>query len=402
MRTWVYAFIALVIAAALGLSYFSKNFSVDIRPLNQPAAEAAAAAGNEEPTPVRTVAAVLGAVDSHVVATANLRALRNVTILSRSEGVAQHVSVEEGDFVREGQLLCQLDDRELQVDLELARQRLAQTRVQLESVQIVREKLQSQIAAKQIEVKRNEEALADGLVSDTDVELVRNQLAELVHDERSQEASVRENQFRVEELEGEIAKVQLQISHARITAPFAGTIVERSVDLGQSIRTSDNLFRLAAFSPLYADVFLSENESRSVKPGQSVQLRLDSGVIAVVEGRVVRISPVVDGETGTVKVTAEIQSPTAQFRPGAFVRVSIKTDSVADAILIPKSAVLERDGETFVFVTDGNVAHRKTVELGYEDGPSVEIRSGIKTGDLVVVAGQGSLAEGDKTETIEL
>lgn len=401
MRAWVYLFVALVVAAGLGLSYFSQNFSFDIRPRNAAAATPNGQAKSDEPTPVRTVAAVRGSVDASISATANLRALRNVTILSRSEGVVQRVAVEEGDFVRSGQVLCQLDDRELQVDLELARQRLAQTRVQLESAQIVREKLQTQVVAKTTELKRNEDALAEGLVSDTDVELVRNQLAELAHDERSQEASVRENQFRVEELQAEIEKVQLQIAHAKVTAPFTGTIVKRSIDLGQSVRASDELFSLAAFSPLYADVFLSEAESRAVKPGQVASISLDISQAAI-GGRIVRISPVVDDETGTVKVTAEIQSPTAQFRPGAFVRVNIKTDTVQDAVLIPKSAVIERDGETFVFVTDNDVAHRKTVQLGYEDGGSVEVRAGLGQGELVVVAGQGSLEEGKKTSAVEL
>ena len=227
MRTWVYLFIGLLVAVGLGLTYFSKNFAFDIRPKDAAAATPDGEAKAEEPTPVRTVAATRGTVDAAVSATANLRALRNVTILSRSEGVVQRVAVEEGEFVRSGQLLCQLDDRELQVDLELARQRLAQTRVQLESAQIIREKLQSQVAAKSSELKRNEEALAEGLVSDTDVALVRNQLAEFTHDERSQEASVRENKFRVEELEAEIEKVELQIAHAKVTAPFTGTIVKR-------------------------------------------------------------------------------------------------------------------------------------------------------------------------------
>lgn len=403
MRKWVYLFVGLVVALVAGQRYFSQNFELEIRPLNQAETKDATDGESEagEPTPVRTVAAVRGSVDSHVDATANLRALRSVTILSRSEGVVRRMVVEEGDFVRQGQLLCQLDDRELQVDLELARQRLAQTRVQLESAQIVREKIQSQFAAKNIELKRNVDALAEGLVSDTDVDLVRNQAAELSHDERSQETTVRESEYRVEELIAEIAKVELQIEHARVTAPFTGTIVERSVDVGQSVRASDSLFGVASFSPLYADVFLSESESRAVKPGQTSEIRLDAAA-ASIDGRIVRISPVVDDETGTVKVTVEIKSPTAQFRPGAFVRVSINTDTVENAVLIPKSAVLERDGETFVFVTDDETARRVPVEVGYENGSSVEIRSGIGPGDLVVVAGQGALAEGDRVETIPL
>ena len=403
MRKWVYLFVGFVLFAAIGQHFFSQNFTLEIRPLNDTSADDGkdddADAG--APTPVRTVAAVRGSVDSHINATANLRALRSVTILSHSVGVVTRMAVEEGDFVRKGQLLCQLDDRELQVDLELARQKLAQTRVQLESTQIAREKIQSQIAAKAIELQRNVDALAEGLVSDTDVDLIRNLVAELGHDERAQEATVRESEFRVEELIAEIAKVEYNIEEARVIAPFAGTIVERLVDLGQSVTPTDSIFRLASFSPIYADVFLSEVESRAVKPGQLASIQLDIGATAV-EGRIVRISPVVDDETGTVKVTAEIQSPTAQFRPGAFVRVSINTDTVDDAVLIPKAAVIERDGETFVFVTENETAHRKVVQLGYENGASVEVRSGINSGDLVVVAGQGALSEGDKVELIEL
>jgi len=403
VRKWVYLFVGFVLFAAIGQHFFSQNFTLEIRPLNDTSADDGkdddADAG--APTPVRTVAAVRGSVDSHINATANLRALRSVTILSHSVGVVTRMVVEEGDFVRRGQLLCQLDDRELQVDLELARQKLAQTRVQLESAQIAREKIQSQIAAKAIELQRNVDALAEGLVSDTDVDLIRNLVAELGHDERAQEATVRESEFRVEELIAEIAKVEYNIEEARVIAPFAGTIVERLVDLGQSVTPTDSIFRLASFSPIYADVFLSEVESRAVKPGQLASIQLDIGATAV-EGRIVRISPVVDDETGTVKVTAEIQSPTAQFRPGAFVRVSINTDTVDDAVLIPKAAVIERDGETFVFVTENETAHRKVVQLGYENGASVEVRSGINSGDLVVVAGQGALSEGDKVELIEL
>ncbi len=403
MRKWVYLFVGFVLFAAIGQHFFSQNFTLEIRPLNDTSADDGqdddADAG--DPTPVRTVAAVRGSVDSHINATANLRALRSVTILSHSVGVVTRMAVEEGDFVRKGQLLCQLDDRELQVDLELARQKLAQTRVQLESAQIAREKIQSQIAAKAIELQRNVDALAEGLVSDTDVDLIRNLVAELGHDERAQEATVRESEFRVEELIAEIAKVEYHIEEARVIAPFAGTIVERLVDLGQSVTPTDSIFRLASFSPIYADVFLSEVDSRAVKPGQLASIQLDIGATAV-EGRIVRISPVVDEETGTVKVTAEIQSPTAQFRPGAFVRVSINTDTVDDAVLIPKAAVVERDGETFVFITEDETAHRIVVQLGYENGASVEVRSGINSGDLVVVAGQGALSEGDKVELIEL
>jgi membrane fusion protein (multidrug efflux system) len=355
----------------------------------------------DEPVPVEIEAAVKGAIASRIRSTANLRALRDVTLQSQTQGVVTSIAVEEGDFVKQGQLLCRLDDRELQINLELTRQRLAQTKVQLESARILQAKNKTQIENKRTEVDRNEKALAEGLVSDTDVALLRNQLAELLHDERAQAAAVEENGYRVGELESEIDRGEVQIANTRINAPFAGRITERTVQLGQTVGASDNLFRLATFSPLFADIFLSEQDSRRVRPGQQVEIMLGSGEAETgAAGRIVRVSPVVDDATGTVKVTAELRTPDPDYRPGAFVRVAIETDVRGETILVPKRAIVEQDGESFVFVNDGEKAIRRAVELGYEDGDAVEIRSGVSAGDQIIVAGQGKLKDGDKTRIV--
>ncbi len=106
--------------------------------------------------------AEVGAISAHVLSTANLRALRNVELKSQAAGVVKRVLVEEGDYVRAGQELATLDDRELQISLDLSRQQLAQTRVQLESAELLREKNEAQIEFKRADLQRNEEALAEG------------------------------------------------------------------------------------------------------------------------------------------------------------------------------------------------------------------------------------------------
>lgn len=404
MRAKVYLFL-LTVAVCTGAGWWA-NKTYDLKEwppkarAESKAAEKKDAEKAAEPVPVEIESAVRGAIASRIRSTANLRALRDVTLQSRTQGVITSIAVEEGDFVKEGQLLCRLDDRELLINLELARQRLSQTKVQLESAKILRAKNQTQIENKRAEVERNEKALAEGLVSDTDVALLRNQLAELMHDERAQAAAVEENGYRVDELESEIERNEVLVANTRITAPFAGRITERTVQLGQTVSASDNLFRLATFSPLYADVFLSEQDSRRVSPGQEVEVMLGSGDVEAATGRVARVSPVVDDSTGTVKVTAELHGAGPAYRPGAFVRVAIETDVRGETVLIPKRAIVEQDGESFVFVNDGETAVRRTVELGYEDGDAVEIRSGISVGEKVVVAGQGKLKDGDKTRIV--
>ena len=226
----------------------------------------------DEGVPVEISVAQRGAISSHVLSTANLRALRNVQIKSQASGVVRRVLVEEGAYVRAGQELCTLDDRELKINLEQGRQQLAQTRVQLESASILREKNQTQIAHKRTELARNEGALAEGLVSETEVTLLRNQLAELELDEKRQGVVVKESQHRVEELENEIARVEMQIAQTHIQAPFDGRITQRSVELGQTVTASDALFNLASFDPLFADVFVSELDSRRVTPNQPAEV----------------------------------------------------------------------------------------------------------------------------------
>jgi membrane fusion protein, multidrug efflux system len=228
---------------------------------------------------------------------------------------------------------------------------------------------------------------------------LRNQLAELELDEKRQAVAVRENRLRMDELRKEVERVQVQLSQTRILAPFDGSITSRTVEIGQTISISDALFRLGSFRPLYADAFVSELDSRRVRAGQSAQILLD-GADKPAEGRVIRVSPVVDDQSGTVKVTAELRPPTSDYRPGSFVRVRIETDTRQETTLIPKRAVIERDGETFVFIHEGDSARRQDVELGYEDGDAVEVRSGVRPGDQVVVAGQGKLKHGDKTRVI--
>jgi membrane fusion protein (multidrug efflux system) len=112
-----------------------------------------------------------------------------------------------------------------------------------------------------------------------------------------------------------------------------------------------------------------------------------------------RLSPIVDQASGTVKVTVAVE-PKAGFRPGSFVRVEIRTDTKSDAIVIPKRALIEEDGQNYVFIARNDTARRAKVELGYQREGLVEIRAGVDPGQSVVVAGQGALKEGGKIKVL--
>lgn len=399
-RTKVYGFLILLVVLA-GAGYFLKP-----KP-ETPAASAKGAAsgsGDDEKgaaaAPVELAQARRDRITHQLSSTSNLRPLREVEVKAQTEGIVRSLLVEEGDLVRQGQLLGRLDDRSLRIQLELTREKLAQAKLQLEKARIRREKAKVQIANTENERQRLQEAYEEQLISEREYDQVRYQLDELGHDERVSASETRELFHRVQELEAEIRKSELEISHTRITAPFGGRITERAMELGKSIRSTDKLFKLGAFSPLYADVFLSEREARRVRPGQTASVRLGADEAVEGVGRVVRVSPVVDTSSGTVKVTVELTPATGGFMPGGFVRVAIQTDVRPDAILVPKRAVLERDGKTFVFLADNGVARRVSVRLGYEEDGNIEILQGISAGDRVVVAGQGALEDGSEIRKV--
>ena len=353
----------------------------------------------KEATPVELAVAKRSEISAFLSSTANLRALREVTVATLAEGIVQKVLAEEGDFVKEGQILASLDDQPVRIRLRLAEEKLAQAKLQMEKAAIRQQKAKAQIGHTQAEFERYEKARKEGLVSDKEVATYRYKLEELVHDEKSAVSESKEFEHKVAELEAEIAQSKLDLARTEVRAPFAGFITTRTVNVGQRLRPMDALFNLGSFAPLYADVHLSEKDTRSVRSGQPALVRLGSDDAATVHARVERISPIVDQSSGTVKVTVAMD-PQPGFRPGSFVRVEIRTDTKPDAIVIPKRALIEEDGANYVFVASNDTAKRTKVELGYEREGLVEIRKGVEPGQNVVVAGQGALKEGGKIKVL--
>jgi RND family efflux transporter MFP subunit len=117
-------------------------------------------------------------------------------------------------------------------------------------------------------------------------------------------------------------------------------------------------------------------------------------------GRIRQIAPVVDTATGTVKVTVEAVQPPAGVRPGAFVSIDIVRERHAAALLLPRESVIRELRTAHVFVTENDLAVKKAVELGLEEGDNVEVLSGLEAGDKVVIAGQGGLDDGQKIKIL--
>jgi membrane fusion protein (multidrug efflux system) len=160
------------------------------------------------------------------------------------------------------------------------------------------------------------------------------------------------------------------------------------------------LFTLVDRDPLEAKIYLPEKEIFGIQPKQKVSLTLNAQKSLTFEGHIKQINPSVDPKTGTVKVTVEVNQAPSEVRPGSFVDVRLVTQQHDNALLIPKKALIEEAGEQYVFLINNGAALRRTVRTGFMDDENAEVLSGLSAGNPVVIAGQGSLRDGTKTQIV--
>ena len=310
------------------------------------------------PVPVEVAAVSEGTVSAYISSTANLVAESEVKVLSEVEGRVLTLRVEEGDWVKNGQVLASLvrDDE--------------------------------QIAFKKAQLKETNARAA----FDRAKELVDR---ELISREEFDKLSIDY------EIAGqELAEAEWALKKTTIVAPFSGRVTARMTQLGQHVRPGDELFQVTDFNPLIARIYLPERDVLGLEEGRIVQIRLDAADQVSFAGRIRQISPVVDTSTGTVKLTVEATEPPKEVRPGSFVTVNIVRETHPEALLLPREAVLRELQKAHVFVAEDDVAEKRSVTLGLEEGDLIEVISGVEAGDQVIVAGQGGLKDGSAVKIL--
>ncbi|MEE8278918.1 MAG: efflux RND transporter periplasmic adaptor subunit [Thermoanaerobaculia bacterium] len=320
--------------------------------------------GDEEengkaPVPVEVVEVQAGSVSSYISSSANLVAENEVKILAEVEARVLRLLVEEGDIVRQGETLAMLVRGDQEIGHKKAELRELNARQAYERGQ--------DLATKEL-ISREE---FDRLT--TDYEIAREELAE----------------------------AEWSLSKTTIRAPFSGRITDRMTQVGQHLRPGDELFQLTDFDPLIARIYLPERDVIGLEEGREVRIGLNADPLIRFQGRIRQISPIVDIATGTIKVTIEAEEPPVEVRPGSFVTIGIVRETRPDTLLVPREAVLRELQKAHVFVADGDLAVKRTVTLGLEEGDLIEALSGVEAGEKVIVAGQGGLKDGSPIKLLE-
>ena len=209
------------------------------------------------------------------------------------------------------------------------------------------------------------------------------------------------NAFDLEQAKIRWQRAELDLDHALVRSPIAGVVAERIVRLGDRIGPSTRLYALVNMNSLISRAHVPGGDLPNVSVGQPARITTNLFPDVNFPGRIIRISPVVDPNSGTFRVTLAINDAKERLRPGMFVTTRIVTATHEEALLVPKRAIVHDDGYPHVFVVQDSTARKIQLDLGFEDTQHQEVLSGVSQGDSIVVVGQNGLKDQARVRVIE-
>jgi HlyD family secretion protein len=408
---------AVVVLAILGgAAYFS------MRDQLQPAEVEVAAVQRLDPDAPRPVLTAGGYIIPR----------RKVELAPTITGRVEWVGVEKGNAVRRGQVLLRIEQREFVAAVERAEAALAALRARLkeleaglrpEEIDRARASLaeaRSNVANALIERKRLEQLYADGAVARQALDAAQNRLEVALAQQAVAEKSLRLAELgpRQEQIEQARAQVreaeavwqaaQVDLDNTEIRAPIDGTILERLVEPGEIVTISviggrgakSAVLSLADLTELDVEVDVSQNEIGKVRLHQPAEIVADAFPGRRYRGHVSEMAPEANRQKATLQVKVRLAAPDGVVRPEMNAKVTFLEPPAgaggAPQVLAPREAVVTREGQPRVYVVENGRVVGRPVTLGGDIDGRVEVREGLRGGELVVVRGAELLRDGQR------
>ena len=384
---------------------------------------------DEEPepvTPVQVAPAIRGSIRVIVDADGVLYPRDQANITAKISAPVRRFLVQRGDRVRQGQLLAELENRDLAGAAQESRGQFtqAESNYRATTAATVPEQVtkaqadvdaarESMDAAKKLLDSRQqlfkEGALARKAVDEAQVSYAqaRAQFDTAQQHLQALQSVGRDEQIRSAEgqlqaARGHYESAQAQLGYSQVRSPIAGVVTDRPLYAGEMANTGAPLITVMDMSKIVARINMAPDQARNVRVGNEATLASNDGSEPVA-GKVIVVSPAADPNTTTMQVWVQVDNPDERLRAGQAVHVSIVASTIDGATLIPASAVLPNaEGETVVLVVDGqSVAHEKKIELGAREPALVQVIAGVAPGERVITVGGVGLEDKAKVRVLK-
>lgn len=345
-----------------------------------------------------------GDVDNTINAAGVVIPVHEEVVSSPGATRVARVHAKPGQQVTQGELLLELDDREIRLALEALKEQLAQQENRIVALKLEMDQKLKQTAsaielltidlqAARVKHERNQKLRSTGIVSGEDLltaelnvkraEIQLRQQRELVDDtRRATRSSIDAANLQKAILQKQIAQQEQLLAQARVAAPFSGMLTALVEQEGASVAAGQLVARVSELNNYRVEATLSDFHARLLAPGQAVRVEQNGEVLA---GRVHTILPEI--ENGTIKLLVDLDHPhNPQLRNKMRVDVNIVTDRKAGTLVIDSGAAFNGKGSQPAFVVRDGMARKTTLELGSSDGKLVEIVAGARAGDRFIVS----------------
>jgi membrane fusion protein (multidrug efflux system) len=313
---------------------------------------------DDDPVPVDVAVLGRGPIESVIRASATLEAESEVGVVAEAARRVQGIQVEEGDRVQAGQLLLRLQDEEQRSIVAKTESRLAKA-----EREFIRQKS-----------LREQDLSSDQALIDAQYEYDQQKIA--------------------------LDDAKRELSYTQVRASIPGIVTARMVNVGDQVQIGQDLFHIIDFESLVARIYVPEKHLKQLHAGQRARLTARAITDEPYEASVLRVSPVVDPRTGTVKVTLAVGGQPG-LRPGLFADVELVTAVNENALLVPKRALVYDNDQVFVYhLGDARKVRRLLVVPALADKEFIEPTAGLSEGDTIVIAGQTGLRDGVRVSLV--
>lgn len=330
--------------------------------------------------PVQAADAVRQSVPQYLSGLGTVTAANTVTLRSRVDGDLIALHFNEGQEVKAGQLLAEIDPRPYQVALIQAEGQLAKSKATL--------------ANARRDLARYEKLAKTSLVSQQELD--------------TQRSLVSETQGTIKADEGSVASARLNLTYSRVTSPIDGRVGLKQVDIGNYVSSGDTtgIVVITQTHPIDLIFSLPENDISVILSAQKqgavpVEAWDRSNTTLLTTGALLSMDNQIDTTTGTVKLKARFENQDDRLFPNQFVNARLKVSTLQDAIVIPAAALQMGNEGNFVWVVNNdNKVSKKIVTVEFQDSEKIVIKAGLESGEKVVTDGIDRLTDGARVEVV--